>query len=269
MTEPSTGAPILELTDVQVSYGPFTVLHGVTMSVRSGQTVALIGSNGAGKSTVLKAISGFVSPRRGSIRLAGEEIAGLRPHQVLGRGCAYVAQGQDLFPAMTVRENVEMGGYLLRSKSLVRERLHFCTQMFPVLQTKASVVAGGLSGGERQQLKIARALMTRPQVLLLDEPTAGLAPQVVEQVFAYMNEVRARTGVAILLVEQNIVQGLENADRGCVLELGTVTVDTAADQLLHESVVNELWLGRDSTFSPTARPGADSVSESDRRRDTR
>lgn len=271
--DPTTGAaePVLELRDVEVGYGPFTVLHGVTLSVGRGETVALIGANGAGKSTVLKAVSGFVAPRRGSIRLGGADVGGLRPHQILGRGCAYVAQGQDLFPGMTVRENVEMGGYTIRSRSEVRERLDFCTQMFPVLHEKAELHAAGLSGGERQQLKIARALMTRPQILLLDEPTAGLAPLVVEQVFADLAEVRRQTDVSILLVEQNIRQGLENAQRGCVLELGVVTVDAQADQLLQGSVVHELWLGGDRTQAetPTAGQHADSVSEPDGRRDPR
>ncbi|MGH3358181.1 MAG: ABC transporter ATP-binding protein, partial [Nocardioidaceae bacterium] len=209
-----SGQPILQLSGVDVGYGPFTVLHGVDLMVHPGETVVLIGANGAGKSTVLKAVSGFVTPRRGSIRLAGEEIAGRRPHQVLQRGCAYVAQGQDLFPAMTVRENVEMGAYLVRDTRVVRERLEFCAELFPVLQDKAQVQAGGLSGGERQQLKIARALMTRPRLLLLDEPTAGLAPVIVDQVFAQLDRIRRQTEVAMLLVEQNIVQGLENADRG-------------------------------------------------------
>lgn len=263
--------PILELSGVEVGYGPFTVLHGVDLTVHRNETVVLIGANGAGKSTVLKAVSGFVAPRRGSIRLCGEEIVGRRPHQVLGRGCAYVAQGQDLFPAMSIRENVEMGGYLLRDKRVVRDRLAFCTELFPVLRTKAQVAAGGLSGGERQQLKIARALMTRPQVLLLDEPTAGLAPVVVDEVFAQLARIRRQTQVAMLLVEQNIVQGLEHADRGCVLDLGVVTVDSDAAQLLNGSDLNDLWLGTDSASEQTSGvpPDADSVREPDGRKESR
>lgn len=263
--------PVLELRGVEVGYGPFTVLHGVDLTVGQGETVVLIGANGAGKSTVLKAVSGFVAPRRGSIRLAGEEIVGRRPHQVLERGCSYVAQGQDLFPAMSVRENVRMGGYLLRDKSVVRERLAFCTEMFPMLQEKAEVAAGGLSGGERQQLKIARALMTRPRLLLLDEPTAGLAPVVVDEMFGQLGRIRRHTEVAMLLVEQNIVQGLENADRGCVLDLGVVTVDSDAAKLLHGSDLNDLWLGTDSAWEETSGvpPDADSVREPDGRKDSR
>ena len=244
MTDQTTSEDaLLSLDGVEMSYGPFTVLHGLTLRVHAGETVALIGANGAGKSTVVKAVAGFVRPRAGSIRFAGEEIAGRRPHEVLRRGCAYVAQGQDLFPEMSVRENVAMGGYTVRDRTLLRERLARCESMFPVLRDKAEVPAQGLSGGERQQLKIARALMTEPRLLLLDEPTAGLSPAMVEQVFDDLARVREATGIAVLLIEQNIVEGLENADRGCVLELGVVTVDRPAAELLEASVVDSLWLG--------------------------
>jgi branched-chain amino acid transport system ATP-binding protein len=250
--------PILQLDGVGVGYGPYTVLQGVDLDVAPGETVALIGANGAGKSTVLKTISGFLSPRAGSVRFAGKDVTGLRADQMLSRGCAYVAQGQDLFPEMSVYENVRMGGYLLRDRDLVRERLDSCFELFPVLRDKRESRAGALSGGERQQLKNARALMTRPRLLLLDEPTAGLSPLLVDRVFEDLEQVRRQTNIAVLLVEQNIIKGLENADRGCVLDLGVVTVNTTAEALIHDSVIRDLYLGGESATA--ADPGYDGAS---------
>ena len=238
-----TDTDVLRLTGVEAGYGPFTVLHGVDLTVTAGETVVLIGANGAGKSTVLKVVGGFLRPDKGTVHLGGEDVTKRKPHEMLGRGCAYVAQGQDLFPGMTVRENVAMGGYLLRDRALVARRLAFCTDLFPMLADKADIRAGGLSGGERQQLKIARALMTQPRLLLLDEPTAGLSPILVDQAFVDLARVREHTDAAVLLVEQNIAKGLEYADRACVLDLGVITVDTDAERLRHGSVLHDLYLG--------------------------
>ncbi|MQA03766.1 MAG: ATP-binding cassette domain-containing protein [Streptosporangiales bacterium] len=235
--------PVLRLDGIEAGYGAFTVLHGVDMAVHAGETVVLIGANGAGKSTVLRVVGGFLAPTKGSVRLSGDDVTKLRPHQMLARGCAYVAQGQDLFPEMTVMKNVEMGGYLLRDRALLRERLAFCTELFPMLGEKANIKAGGLSGGERQQLKIARALVTRPHLLLLDEPTAGLSPLLVDQIFDDLATIREQTDIAILLVEQNVAKGLEYADRACIIDLGAITVDTEAEQLLHNSLLHDLYLG--------------------------
>lgn len=257
MSEPAADrqTPVLELSGVEVAYGALTVLHGVSLAVGSHESVALIGANGAGKSTVLRAVAGFVSPRRGSITLAGEEIGRLRPHQVLRRGCAYVAQGQDLFPGMTVQENVEMGGYPLPGRQRVRERVGACMDLFPMLREKSGQRAGGLSGGERQQLKIARALMTEPRLLLLDEPSAGLSPLMVEQVFEDLNNLRRDTEVSILLVEQNIVKALEAADRACVLELGVVATTSPARHLAESDVVRGMYLGAASPAAASKSGG--------------
>ncbi len=235
--------PALTLNDLEVGYGPFTVLRGLSLFVLGGESVALIGANGAGKSTVLKAVAGFVRPRRGSIKLMGEVISGLRPHQVLQQGCAYVAQGQDLFPAMSVKENVEMGGYLLNSAALVRTRLDICMDLFPILREKATIKAGGLSGGERQQMKIARALMTEPSVLLLDEPSAGLDPITVDRVFHDLRTVRQQTNVGVLLVEQNVGKALDNAERVCVLNLGVVSRTATPQELTNDGGIRDVYLG--------------------------
>ncbi|MGH3448793.1 MAG: ABC transporter ATP-binding protein [Nocardioidaceae bacterium] len=236
-------ATALQLDGIEAGYGGFTVLHGVDLAVSTGEAVVLIGANGAGKSTILRVAGGFLTPSNGTVTFAGEDVTRLKPHQLLARGCAYVAQSQDLFPDMSVAENVEMGGYLLRDRALLRERFAFCTDLFPLLREKATIKAGGLSGGERQQLKIARALMTRPQLLLLDEPTAGLSPPLVDQIFDDLATIRSQTDAAILLVEQNVAKGLEYANRACILDLGAVTVDTNAEQLLHNSLLHDLYLG--------------------------
>ncbi|MGH3664642.1 MAG: ABC transporter ATP-binding protein, partial [Egibacteraceae bacterium] len=204
-------------------------------------------------STVLKAVAGFLKPQDGSIRLAGEDIGDLRPHRVLERGCAYVAQGQDLFPQMTVLENVEMGGFLIRSRTRRQARRDACLELFPGLKDKAAARAQALSGGERQQLKLARAFMTDPAVLLLDEPSAGLSPLLVEQVFGDLARILRETGVGALLVEQNVSKALEVADKVCVLELGRVVATDAPDVLARSDTIRDLYLGQGPP-DPQAQP---------------
>jgi branched-chain amino acid transport system ATP-binding protein len=252
---------ILGVRGLEVAYGPFTVLNGVDLTVRRGEALVLIGANGAGKSTVLKAVAGFVRPSGGTVTLEGSDVTGRRPHQLLASGCAYVAQGQDLFPRMTVRQNVVMGAYQIRDRARVSERLDFVESLFPVLRDKQAAYAEGLSGGERQQLKIARALMTEPRLLLLDEPTAGLSPKLVETAFQDLHHIREQTGTTILLVEQNIRKGLEVADRGCVLELGSVTHDLPADELVRSSVIHDLFLGQSEQQHSTSVGEADSADQ--------
>lgn len=252
---------VLTISGLEVSYGPFSVLNGINLSLRSGDVLALIGANGAGKSTVLKTIAGFVRPTAGSVVFEGRDITGLRPHKVLARGCAYVAQGQDLFPQMTVRENVVMGAYQVRDRARIAERLTIVEDMFPMLRDKRAAHAIGLSGGERQQLKIARALMTEPRLLLLDEPTAGLSPKLVHQAFEDLERVRETTDTTLLIVEQNIRAGLEFASRGCVLELGTITHDVPAEELLRTHLVQDLFLGSAQEPPPTS---ADQAASADR-----
>ena len=236
-------ADLLTVENLAVSYGPFKVLHDISLSVRRGEVAILVGANGAGKSTVLKAISGFVAPGRGDVRLLGESIAGLMPHEILGRGCAYVAQGQDLFPSMTVAENVEMGGYLIQDRAARLTLRAEYLGLFPALEAKADVPAKGLSGGERQQLKLARALMTQPKLLLLDEPSAGLSPRLVDLIFEDLTRLLRHSGVGALVVEQNIKKALAIADTVHVLALGVVSKSGTPSAIGGMAGIRRIYLG--------------------------
>lgn len=240
----------LIIEDLHVAYGAVDVLHGVSMQAAPGQITALIGHNGAGKSTVLKACAGLAPVVHGAIRLGDQDLTRRKPHEILGAGVAYMAQGQDLFPQMTVRENIWMGGYLL-SKPERKERLAECIGMFPALMDKREARAAGLSGGQRQQLKLARSLMTSPDVLLLDEPSAGLSPDLVNDAMQRLMELRDRTGIAMILVEQNVQQALEVADIVYVLDVGQVAAVGNPRQLNEDGTVRDIFL----KASPAAGKG--------------
>lgn len=231
----------LVIEDLHVSYGPVEVLHGVSMQAVPGQITALIGHNGAGKSTVLKAAAGLAPVVEGEIRVGEQVITRHKPHKILAAGVAYMAQGQDLFPRMTVRENVWMGGYLLPAATR-KERLSECLQLFPALMDKREAKAEGLSGGQRQQLKLARSLMTEPHVLLLDEPTAGLSPDLATDAMRRLKELRDQTGIAMILVEQNVQQALEVADVVYVLEVGEIAAVGDPEKLHEDGTVRDIFL---------------------------
>jgi len=231
---------ILELSDVVVRYGAVPALKGIRVEVQQGEIVALLGANGAGKTTTLRTISGLHRPTSGKIRLDGQEIERLRPHQIVRLGISHVPEGRHIFPRMTVLENLEMGAYQLRKvASTDLERIF---ALFPVLAERRRQDGGTLSGGEQQMLAIGRALMNKPRLLLLDEPSMGLAPLVVQLIFGIIEEIRA-TGTTILLVEQNASQALRLADRGYVLETGTIVMADSADVLLHDPRVRAAYLG--------------------------
>ncbi len=236
------GAPILSLRDVHVAYGPSEVLHGVSLEVRAGEIVTLIGSNGAGKTTTLTTISGVHRPFRGAIEFEGERIDGRRPHEVVSRGLALVPEGRRIFPLLTVRENLEMGAFLVRDAARIRSGLERAFEWFPILRDRADQLGGTLSGGEQQMLAIARALMGGPRVLLLDEPSLGLAPIVVERIFDFIAGLRD-AGTTILLVEQNALAALRLADRAYVLETGRVTCTGTGKDLLADPRIQEAYLG--------------------------
>jgi ABC-type branched-subunit amino acid transport system ATPase component len=233
---------LLAAEDIHAGYGRLPILHGVTLRVGIREVVSIIGPNGAGKSTTFKVIVGLLHPQQGRVRLAGEDITGRRPDEVLRRGLAYVPQGRIVFPQMTVLENLEMGAYVERDRGRIGEALERVHRLFPVLGERARQKAGTLSGGEQQMLAIGRALMTQPRVLLLDEPSLGLSPKFLGVIFDKLAELKA-AGLTMMIVEQNAVKALSVADRGYVLELGRNRFEGAGPALLADPDVKRLYLG--------------------------
>ncbi len=232
--------PLLELAGLDVYYGAIQALKGIDVTVRQGEVVALLGANGAGKTTTLRTVSGLIRPRGGQVRFGGERIDGVAAHQVVGLGIGHVPEGRRVFPAMTVLENLQMGAY--RFRRVPREDLDRVFSLFPRLAERRVQPAGTLSGGEQQMLAIGRALMGRPALLLLDEPSMGLAPLVVRQIFEIIKEINEQ-GTTVLLVEQNAAQALLLADRGYVLETGSVVMTDEAPALLADPRVRAAYLG--------------------------
>lgn len=234
---------LLELNDIEAGYGRAAlVLRGLTVKVPAGTVVCLVGPNGAGKSTVLKVASGLLAPRSGQILIDGRDVTGQGPQQLLAAGLAHVLQGHSVFREMTVAENVLLGGYTLKDKAVLDERVSFVQNLFPVVAERWRSLAGLLSGGQQKQVEFARSLMISPKVVLLDEPSMGLDPKTTSTVFDQVVRMR-EAGTAVLLVEQNARRALETADIGCVLDLGKVHVSGPAPQLLADPQLSELYLG--------------------------
>jgi len=233
---------MLRLENVHVSYGAIRALRGVSLAVEEGEIVTLIGANGAGKTTTLATISGLLRPTEGAITLGGNSLVGLPPHEIVRRGLCHVPEGRRLFAELTVEDNLALGAYLRRDKAGVRQAREHVLQLFPVLAARSRQLAGTLSGGEQQMLALGRALMMRPKLLLLDEPSLGLAPALVQQVLATVQQINSE-GTTVLLVEQNAHLALAIARRGYVMETGTIrTSDTAAALLVNEAV-RQAYLG--------------------------
>jgi branched-chain amino acid transport system ATP-binding protein len=232
---------VLRLDGLDVYYGQIRALKDVSLEVRSGEIVALLGNNGAGKTTTLKTISGLLAPRQGTIHLEDRLLTGTAPHDVVGRGIGHVPEGRRIFNRLTVRENLIMGAFL-RTDAGIADDLQRVFTLFPRLQERITQVAGTLSGGEQQMLAIGRALMGRPRLLLLDEPSMGLAPVLVEQIFDTIGAVN-RQGTTILLVEQNAAMALSIAHRGYVLETGSVVLSGTAAELSENAEVRRAYLG--------------------------
>jgi branched-chain amino acid transport system ATP-binding protein len=233
---------LLRVDDLHTFYGNIHALKGVSVNVEQGEIVTLIGSNGAGKSTLLKTISGLLRPRTGAIYLQDQRIDRIPPHQIVGLGVCQSPEGRRIFPRMTVRENLEMGAFSRRDVAQIEADLQRVFTLFPRLRERVEQIAGTLSGGEQQMLAIGRALMSRPKVLLLDEPSMGLAPILVETIFGVIREIN-QSGTTILLVEQNALMALSIASRGYVIQTGQIVLEDSAGALAQNEVVRQAYLG--------------------------
>ncbi|HEX5130266.1 MAG TPA: ABC transporter ATP-binding protein [Usitatibacter sp.] len=233
---------MLALQQLQVAYGGIRAVKGIDLEVGAGELVCLIGANGAGKTTTLKAITGLVRAAAGRIVYDGQDLAGQRVHEIARRGLAMVPEGRGVFPQLTIQENLSMGAYAREDRAAVQADVERVFTLFPRLKERRGQTAGTLSGGEQQMLAMARALMSRPKLLLLDEPSMGLAPLMVERIFEVVRQIAAE-GVTLLLVEQNARLALEASHRGYVLDGGLVTISGASRELLHDPRVREAYLG--------------------------
>jgi branched-chain amino acid transport system ATP-binding protein len=235
-------ARLLSVEDLRSGYGPIEALRGVSLEVRPGEIVTLVGANGAGKTTLLMTISGLIRARGGRIRFDGAEITGRPSHEITRRGIGQSPEGRKIFPRLSVLENLEMGAFTRPDRGEVRQTLEHCFELFPILKERRSQAGGTLSGGEQQMLAIARALMAKPRLLLLDEPSLGLAPMLVIRIFEAIRDLN-RQGMAILLVEQNAKLALTLAHRGYVMETGRIILADEAAKLLADPRVKEAYLG--------------------------
>ena len=244
MSEPTNdgGTPLLEVNDVEVRYGAIAALKGISFDVREGEIVALLGANGAGKTTTQKTVSGMMRPASGTISFAGRRIDGIPAHDLIRLGICHVPEGRHVFPRMTVHENLEMGAF--RFRTMDRADYDRVLELFPRLRERIKQQAGTLSGGEQQMLAIGRALMGKPRLLLLDEPSMGLAPMIVAQIFDIIREIN-QSGVTVLLVEQNAAQALGLAHRGYVLETGEIVLRGSGQELLADERVRAAYLGEE------------------------
>ncbi len=239
------GVSLLEVSGIDVFYGDVQALWDVSFAVGEREVVTLVGANGAGKSTVLRTLAGLLAPRRGRVLYDGQPVGGRLPHDLVARGMVLIPEGRQLWPGMTVRENLEMGAYTPAARPRRAETREAVFAMFPVLAQRAGQKAGTLSGGEQQMCAIGRGLMARPRLLLLDEPALGLAPRLVREVFAALGRIREQ-GVTVLLVEQNVTHALALADRAYVLESGRVTLTGPCPELARDPRVREKYLGAES-----------------------
>ncbi len=233
---------LLELKSIDAGYGRIQILHGVSLEVRKDEVVCVIGPNGAGKSTTFKVIMGFINYLGGEITFGGNNIVGFRPDQILGQGLGYVPQGRIVFNQMTVKENLEMGAYIERDKKKINNSMDFVFTLFPRLAERQKQLGGTMSGGEQQMLAMGRALMTQPQMLMIDEPSLGLSPRFVSEVFELIVNL-SKQGLTIMIVEQNATRALEISDRGYVLELGRNRFEGTGQELLNNQDVRRMYLG--------------------------
>jgi len=234
---------MLELRNVQAYYGSIQALKDISLEINSGEIITLIGANGAGKSTTLMSVCGIVPPRSGEILFKGEQIQGKSPDQIVAMGICQVPEGRHIFPGLSVRENLDLGAFLRTDREGIKTDLDYVFSLFPILAERRKQPGGTLSGGEQQMLAMSRALMARPQLVLLDEPSMGLAPLIIQQIFSIIKMINEEQNTTIFLVEQNANQALRIANRGYVIENGKITISDAADRLLSNPEVQKAYLG--------------------------
>ena len=246
---------VLSVENIETYYGPIQAVKGLSIEVKEGALVTLLGANGAGKSSTLKTISGILEPDKGRVLLKGQDITGFRPDRVAAQGIAHVPEGREVFPFLSVRENLLMGAYLRSDKDAVERDIEAVYDYFPILRERADQRAVLLSGGQQQMLAIGRALLSSPSIMLLDEPSLGLSPLIVQEIFAIITRLNRERGVTMLLVEQNASVALEHADYGYVLELGRIVMDGPCTELVKSKDVQEFYLGMGESSAETAESG--------------
>jgi branched-chain amino acid transport system ATP-binding protein len=243
----NAAAPILQLLNVESAYGPIRAIRGVSLKVERGQIVTVLGSNGAGKSTILKTISGIIDPRKGSIEFKGEDITARDPALIVQRGLSHVPEGREVFPLLSIHDNLMMGAYTRRDRDGVARDVEAVYGYFPILRERRAQDAGLLSGGQQQMLAISRALMAAPELMLLDEPSLGLSPRLTREIFEIVVRINRERGTTILLVEQNANMALNVADFGYVLENGRIVMEDSCDKLREKDDIKEFYLGMKET----------------------
>ena len=239
-------SPILELLNVESNYGPVQALRGVSLAVPEGQIVAVLGANGAGKTTTLKTISGIIEPRKGQVKFRGQDIQGQSPDKIVRAGVVHVPEGREVFPLLSVEDNLRMGAYTRRDADGVARDLEAVFGYFPILHERSKQEAGQLSGGQQQMLAIARALLARPSLILMDEPSLGLSPKLTKDIFDIVLRINRERGVTVLLVEQNAHMALKIADYGFVLETGRIVMEDTGSRLAEKEDIREFYLGMKS-----------------------
>lgn len=242
-TKSGTANAVLRILNIESYYGPIMALRGVSLDVREGQIVTVLGANGAGKTTLMKTVSGVMDPEKGQILYHGKDIAGDEPDQVVNAGIVHVPEGREVFPLLSVEENLEMGAYTRKDRSTIPDDKEMVFSYFPILKERRKQSAGTLSGGQQQMLAIGRGLMAKPSLMLLDEPSLGLSPLLVKEIFAIIKRLNKEQGVTMLLVEQNAKVALDVADYGYVMELGRIVIDGEAQKLKDSKDIQEFYLG--------------------------
>ncbi|WP_170363484.1 ABC transporter ATP-binding protein [Ruegeria arenilitoris] len=236
-------APILSIRNIESFYGPIMAIRGVSLDVRPGQIVSILGANGAGKTTLMKTVSGVMDPEKGTITFDGEKIQGLEPHKIVQKGIVHVPEGREVFPLLTVNENLSLGAYTLHDKAQIERDRELVFSYFPVLKERRNQEAGTLSGGQQQMLAIGRGLMANPRIMLLDEPSLGLSPLLVQEIFGILRRLNDEQNMTMMLVEQNANAALELADHGYVMEVGRIVMDGPADVLMRSEDIQNFYLG--------------------------